>query len=487
MWRVEFKYKKCRNYRSDPLAGSFIIGVDVKMISKNKKRQFQTLYCLGLLMLVISASMNSVDCGGGAGGGAGGDTGGCTRIENDFYYCSGPTVITSWGGVSEEACSEKCYPNDPCCEAYFCPTENEEDCYRVYNDPGDPPDPVWATTTAVPRGGTYVGAQEVELVVNGDFNPFDGCMLQGSPDDVIETFYWTAESEPGVFELYTTPIIIDQDTELSFWSRFGACEEEYSHTEYYIIDDCPNGSTLCDETWYKDFDNDLYGDMYASSIIQPNRPTDYYLEAELTQTDTDCDDSDAGIYPGAADIFGDGIDQDCDGGDTETFTLPDTGQAPCYALSDSITDCTGTGQDGEYSINVMSYTDNGDGTVTDNVTGLMWQKVDDNTLYNWYEASGTVDATSNPGGVADACGALTTGGHSDWRLPMKKELVSLVHYGLSGPAIYITYFLGTNDNFYWSSTTLAGNASSAWLVDFDHGNVAGRRKTDDLFFVRCVR
>lgn len=52
------------------------------------------------------------------------------------------------------------------------------------------------------------------------------------------------------------------------------------------------------------------------------------------------------------------------------FNLPDTGQSKCYQGIDPYAEipCTGTGQDGAYTINPMSYTDNGNGTVTDNVT-----------------------------------------------------------------------------------------------------------------------
>jgi hypothetical protein len=85
------------------------------------------------------------------------------------------------------------------------------------------------------------------------------------------------------------------------------------------------------------------------------------------------------------------------------FKLPDTGQTMCYqAVSPyAETPCPGTGQDGAYPINPMSYTDNVKGTVTDNNTGLMWQKCSvgqnndascsGNALtYNWYQASGTL-------------------------------------------------------------------------------------------------
>jgi len=111
------------------------------------------------------------------------------------------------------------------------------------------------------------------------------------------------------------------------------------------------------------------------------------------------------------------------------YTLPDTGQTKCYQAASPYAeiDCAGTGQDGEYSINPMSYTNNGNGTVTDNNTGLVWQKcsVGQNNdlscsgtaaIYNWYQATGTADSTYNPSGGTNVCGALNTsifGGHSD--------------------------------------------------------------------------
>jgi hypothetical protein len=59
---------------------------------------------------------------------------------------------------------------------------------------------------------------------------------------------------------------------------------------------------------------------------------------------------------------------------TFAFNLPDTGQTKCYRDVDTYDEipCAGTGQDGDYNINPMSFTDNGNGTVTDNNTGLIW-------------------------------------------------------------------------------------------------------------------
>ena len=56
-------------------------------------------------------------------------------------------------------------------------------------------------------------------------------------------------------------------------------------------------------------------------------------------------------------------------------TLPATGQTSCYNSAGGIISCTGAGQDGSFIVNLESYTDNGNGTVTDNITGLLWQQL----------------------------------------------------------------------------------------------------------------
>jgi len=124
--------------------------------------------------------------------------------------------------------------------------------------------------------------------------------------------------------------------------------------------------------------------------------------------------------------------------------------------------------------NLESYTDNGDGTVTDNITGLMWQQTVPTGTYTWSQA------------VA-YCPTLSLAGHSDWRLPSRIELVSIVDFGVtSGATINATYFPSTPTSWFWSSSPLAGSSSSAWVVGFDDGytSYGGVSNTGD---VRCVR
>ena len=174
---------------------------------------------------------------------------------------------------------------------------------------------------------------------------------------------------------------------------------------------------------------------------------------------------------------------------TAKGNIPDTGQTKCYDNSSEII-CPAEGeafhgQDAQYSTNLMSYTDNGDDTVTDNVTGLMWQQDDNNITYNWYVASGTYDATNNSA-TTDVCGDLTLGGYTDWRLPTEDELMSIVNYGTYSPAIDVTYFPNTNSSFYWSNTTYADATDYAWDVNLGYGYVKIYTKTSGRY-VRCVR
>lgn len=146
-----------------------------------------------------------------------------------------------------------------------------------------------------------------------------------------------------------------------------------------------------------------------------------------------------------------------------------------------------------------SFTGNGNGTITDNLTDLMWQKCstgqnnDDAcsgaaSTYNWYQATGTADAIHNPRGNMDVCGTLTLGGHTDWRLPSMEELESIIDGGTHRPVINTTYFPNTDSSFYWSSTTHVTyyDPAFAMSVSFYNGGRNDGGKHGDKY-VRCVR
>lgn len=108
--------------------------------------------------------------------------------------------------------------------------------------------------------------------------------------------------------------------------------------------------------------------------------------------------------------------------DARTTSLPATGMTTCFddrtAIECPAKDAAYAGQDGQVQAGgPLSYTDGGDGTVTDDVTGLMWQA--EPTSSTWADAD------------ADAASA-DTGGYDDWRVPTVTELWSLLDLGDEG-------------------------------------------------------
>jgi hypothetical protein len=177
--------------------------------------------------------------------------------------------------------------------------------------------------------------------------------------------------------------------------------------------------------------------------------------------------------------------------DANAFKLPDTGQTKCYrdvSPYDEIT-CSGSGQDGAYNINPKSYTGIGSDVVQDNNTGLIWQRQDDGNYYNWYQATGEVNSSYNPSGGSykNVCGSLSLGGYADWRLPSKKDLITIVDYSIPYPGPTINpIFTNTKQSPYWSSTASAYYPGSAWYVGFSDGYVHYYVKGYGMY-VRCVR
>lgn len=155
---------------------------------------------------------------------------------------------------------------------------------------------------------------------------------------------------------------------------------------------------------------------------------------------------------------------------------PDTGQTICYNAAGAVMTCPAPGsalaQDGSYPRNPLSYTDNGDGTISDNNTGLMWQK-EPAGLKSW-------DVANN------YCNGLTLGGYTGWHLPPKKDLFSIVNYGASSPPLLDSSVFGGATGKYWTMNVDSGSSSNMWYVSFDDGSSATLGKSNS-FNTRCVR
>lgn len=117
------------------------------------------------------------------------------------------------------------------------------------------------------------------------------------------------------------------------------------------------------------------------------------------------------------------------------------------------------------------FSDNGDGTVTHHATGLIWQRCSLGQSWDGTDCTGT--ATTFTWQQALAAGAQhSLGGFSDWRLPNKNELASIVEYRCVDPAINNQAFPNTPSAWYWSSSPNANGSSSAWGVYFYYGRVS---------------
>lgn len=147
--------------------------------------------------------------------------------------------------------------------------------------------------------------------------------------------------------------------------------------------------------------------------------------------------------------------------------VPKTGQTVSYGNRD----------DGELQKGVAwpdpRFTDNLDGTVTDNLTGLIW--LQDGTRFGDRSFANALAACN---ALADDGVALTDGSLAgDWRLPNVWELGSLTDFNEKGPALPVGHpFTITNAGNYWTSTTTATNSNRAWIMGMGIGRIQNSAK-----------
>lgn len=135
---------------------------------------------------------------------------------------------------------------------------------------------------------------------------------------------------------------------------------------------------------------------------------------------------------------------------------------------------------------VANFTDQGDGTIKDNSTGLIWQKCSQGQ-------SGT-SCTGTASDIAWSTALTTcTGLGTGWRLPNINELktiLSTTESNTSNPLADLTNFPNTAKSFYWTSTTYTGTPANAWYISFNPDsesvNATNATKTNS-YKVRCVK
>ena len=148
------------------------------------------------------------------------------------------------------------------------------------------------------------------------------------------------------------------------------------------------------------------------------------------------------------------------GGGVGAVELPRTGKTASYL----------TGDDGDLRLGAAwpspRFTDNGDGTIADSLTGLVWEQTPLSTSWSW-------------SGALTYANELTLGEHDDWRLPNVNELRSLINYGASNVADWLmgNRFHNVDDYVYWSSTTFAPDTDHAWYVVFQFGHTQAFAKS----------
>jgi len=198
-----------------------------------------------------------------------------------------------------------------------------------------------------------------------------------------------------------------------------------------------------------------------------------------------------------------------DTGDTTTtagvYKVVDTNQMKCFDSVGDELSCIGSGQDAEYLMATASYTNNSDGTVTDNNTGLMWEQTADKDGDGVILA---VDKLSQDEAIS-YCENLTLASYSDWRLPDIKTIYSLMDFTGRDPSGNDVLIPFINDDVFgfgygdtdageriidaqWATTSnYVADATMMFGLNFADGRIKGYelnfRGGDKTFYVQCVR
>lgn len=151
--------------------------------------------------------------------------------------------------------------------------------------------------------------------------------------------------------------------------------------------------------------------------------------------------------------------------------LPDTGQEADFTPT--------PGEDSDFTLFPLSYIVHEDETLTDEVTGLMWQQQDGGEM-TFEQAQAFVDS-------------LTLAGYDDWRLPNAHELMSIQDMQQSNPSVETQAFADTDAEYWWSADAQANDPNKIWVTNAG-GGIGNHPKTETIsaggthrFHARAVR
>jgi hypothetical protein len=137
------------------------------------------------------------------------------------------------------------------------------------------------------------------------------------------------------------------------------------------------------------------------------------------------------------------------------------------------------------SISFQSFTDNGNSTISESTTGLVWQKCTAGQSTNSCSGSASLYLWSN---AISYCENLSLGNRTDWRLPNKNELLSIIDYSKpSTPRINLNYFPNSQNTLYFSSSTFVlESGDRIYWASLETGDFGVGYKSSGNAYVRCV-
>jgi hypothetical protein len=245
-------------------------------------------------------------------------------------------------------------------------------------------------------------------------------------------------------------------------SDLGTCTEGTVGETCTSNDDCyPNGVCSMNQ---EDMDLDGVGDV-CDDVQMCKGNFDY---------DGDVDGTDAAVFKAHF------------GRSTFTNPCPPDGPAPVEKTHQTISYTTG--DDGEHQSGVPfpepRFVDNEDGTIRDNLTGLIWLRNADCFGQRLW-----ADAISDCNGLESGSCGLTDGSNAgDWRLPHVKEIQSLIDFNQYEPALPFGHlFSSVQSSYYWSSTTYAAITTKAWSTVINYGYLFSFSDKTNEFNAWCVK